>query len=252
MPQPAPREEPVARPYIPNLDTEAMSWLAGAERQRQLGPGWAHAGPELLQQRWFFKELSADDQTGAVSLLFRHTAGLIFPAAGYHPVFEEAFLIEGAIKAFEDSPFVPNIYKKGYYFYRPPGWVHDSEILQETLILRMTDGHDARPSTDWLNIGRNLLLPMDRAVEPRGYLRCLNSNDLPWAGAYEFLSTHGWDLDLTFVPKQKWWFKLLSKDRNSGAASLLIRMDERFILPAPGSYSATQEMFVLAGELLIG
>lgn len=242
----------MARKYIPNLNTEEMPWLPGAERQKRLTAPWAHAGPELLQQRWFFKELRIDDQTGAVTLLFKHRAGLCFPGAGYHPTFEEAFLIEGAIKAFEDSPFVPNIYKKGYYFFRPPGWVHDSEILQETLILRMTDGHDARPSTEWQNIGRNLLLPINEAVEPRGYLRCLNSNDLPWVTAFEFVSRHGWDIDFTYVPKDRLWFKLLSKDRNTGAMTALIRMDERFILPTAGWYTVSQELYLVEGEVLIG
>ena len=244
----------MARKFIPQLKTEDLAWTVGAERHAKLTGGWVQPGPELVHQKWFFKELSQDDETGAATMLFRHSGGLCYPAAGYHPIFEEAFLFEGEIKAFEDSPDVPNIYKRHYYFYRPPGWIHDSEIAatKETLILRMTDGHDARVSVDWDRIGRNALLPGEGAVEPRGYIRCLNTDDLPWIAAYEFIATHRWEFDLTYVPKDRLWFRLLSKDPQSGAATVVMRMDEGFLIPTAGYYTVTQELIVMDGELAIG
>lgn len=244
----------MARPYIPKLDTTAQPWTVGAERQRRLTAAWVHHGPEWPQQKWFFKELSSDDETGAATMLFSHSAGLVYPTAGYHPSFEEAFFIDGEIKAYEDSPDVPNVYKAGYYFFRPPGWVHDSEIGAErnTLILRMTSAHDSRPATEWANIGRNALLPIEQAVEPRGYIRCLNTNDLPWLPAYQFVAVHRWGLDLTYTPHHRLWFRLLSKDAQTGAATLLARLDEHFLLPTAGRYTVSQELYVVSGELRVG
>ncbi|HEV8713756.1 MAG TPA: hypothetical protein VGX03_13130 [Candidatus Binatia bacterium] len=243
----------MARQYITNLDTEEVPWTVGAERHRHVKGGWVQPGPEYLQQLWFFKELSIDDETGAATMLFKNKAGLCSRAAGYHPVTEEAFFIEGEIRAFEDSPFVPSIYKSGHYFFRPPGWVHDGDILKQTLIFRAVSGHDARISCDYLDIGRNkLLLSTADAVEPRGYLRCLNSNDLPWINSFEFVSEHNWEIALEHTLRDRLWFKLLSKDRNSGAATGVVRMDEEFILPTAGFYTSPQELYILEGELTIG
>ena len=146
----------MARDYLPRLDTTELPWTVGGRASRALARGRVQHGPELVQQKWFFRELSRDDETGAETLLFRHTGGLCYPAAGYHSVFEEAFLLEGEIRAFEDSPDVPNVYKPHYYFYRPPGWIHDSEIaaIKDTLILRMTGGQDSRIAAEWDRIGR--------------------------------------------------------------------------------------------------
>jgi len=231
-----------------------MAWTVGAERHKQLAGGWAHAVPETLQRKWFFKRLSFDPDTGAETLLFRHSAGLRSPAAGYHTVFEESFLLEGGIYAYEDSPQVPNPYTAGCYFFRPPGWVHDSEMMSEeaTLILRMVSGHDARLASEWDLIGRNVLLPIAEAVEPRGYIRCLQSKELPWISAAEFIAMHEWAIDLTYAPKERLWFKLLSQDKPTGASTVLIKMARNFNLPTAGAYTTSQELFVVEGECTIG
>ena len=72
----------------------------------------------------------------------------------------------------------------------------------------MTGAQDSRPATEWANIGRNMLLPIEEAVEPRGYIRCLNTNDLPWIPAFEFVAVHQWELDLTYTPAHRLQFRM--------------------------------------------
>ena len=244
----------MTRKFIPQLDTQELPWTIGAERHAQLPGGWIQPGPELVHQRWFFKPLSQDDETGAATMLFRYSGGTCYPAAGYHPVFEEAFFVDGQVRAFEDSPAVPCIYKKDFYFYRPPGWIHDSEIAaeQDTLILRMTGGHDARVPTEWDRIGRNALLPIEQAVEPRGYIHGLDTSQLPWVSAYEFMTVNGWEFDLKHVPKDRWSFRLLSLDPHTGSATVVMRLEKGLRVLTAGYYTDTQEMLVLEGDLAIG
>ena len=63
---------------------------------------------------------------------------------------------------------------------------------------------------------------------------------------------HRWELDLKFVPKERWWFRLLSKDPGSGATTVVMRMEEGFLIPTAGHYNVTQELLVLDGEIAVG
>ena len=91
----------MARPHIEFIQSQAVPWDT-------LGPKSARPGA-------FAKTLSADAETGAVTLVMKYPAGWHMPDAHYLDSDEEFYVFEGAL-------WVGSVeYKKGDYAYLPAG-----------------------------------------------------------------------------------------------------------------------------------
>jgi hypothetical protein len=168
----------------------------------------------------------------------------------YHVSAEEVFYLAGRMLLYDDY-YVRYCYRKGCYLYRPGGWVHGPiERLEHCELLEWSEGPLEMTHGEFDDLGMNPLENnVAKALGNRGLIKCLDSDALPWTPGSEFLKEHKWYLG--DIDESKIGFKMLSKDRVSGAASVVVKLEPGFRIPTPGYANVIEEAFVVDGEMTI-
>ena len=133
----------------------------------------------------------------------------------------------------------------------PWGWVHGPlEFLRPSIRLERSEGLLELKKTEFVDLGRNRNESnLNKALDGRGIIKCLDSESLPWIPGDEFLREHSWDL--SGADPTKIGFKVLSMDRHSRAATVIAKLHPGFVIPKPGYCDVTEEAFVLEGEMKV-
>lgn len=203
------------RPHIPHLDADALAW------------------EEILDTGATRKVLGRDPETGSDTSFVRLPPGWQGPTgAHYHSSFEEALVLCGDVDLNGNDLLVG-----GSYLYRPGGIVHgwvDRSSGGSEIIIKMG------AETDLIAVGapehdHEYEYPPARAADGRPHIVHLRTGEKPWepwtGGTH---GVHG---------------KVLSRDRDSGAETLMMRIDEGFDGGVPLSADETWEWVVVEGGL---
>jgi hypothetical protein len=168
----------------------------------------------------------------------------------FHDAGEEVFYIDGDMLLYDDY-YVRYHYKKGCYLYRPGGWVHGPlEFLRTSIRLERSEGLLELKKAQFVDLGRNPSESnLNKALDGRGLIKCLDSESLPWIPGDTFLKDQAWVLGGADPTKIS--FKVLSMDRYSKAATVIAKLHPGFVIPKPGYCDVTEDAFVLEGEMKV-
>ncbi len=203
------------RPYIPHLDANALAW------------------EEILDTGAKRKVLGRDLETGSDTSFVRIPPGWKGPAgAHYHSSFEEALVLSGDVDLNGNDLLVG-----GSYLYRPGGIVHgwvDHSSGGSDIIIKM--GTD----TDLISVGppehdHEYDYPSARVPDGRPHIVHLRTGERPWEprkGAPDGVHE-----------------KILSRDRDTGAETLMMHLDEGFEGDLSLPSDATWEWVVVEGGM---
>ncbi len=237
----------MAKPFIPCLDTNAIEWRGGEvyhELSDEFDPG--EVEDETYYDAFAVKVLSFDKETGAQTKRERYKGGFVQHNYGYHRCGEEVYTLSGRFR-YPDSA---ELFTEGCYVYRPPGWIHNGEVYEDTEVIAR---HDALFSmiTGYAEdeIRTNVLFD-DRAEAngPRGFVVHRDANFAAWAPGGDVLGTDAWETN----HQGELWAKRLSRDVETGAQTLIIKLGAGFEISEPCFASVSEESYVLSGELTIG
>lgn len=245
-------------PDLHIVDTEAIEWENGLDSIAKMAPEFrANLGPAEKQEETFakynMKLMFSDPATTKRSERIHLTPGYADLTPSYHDSVEECLILEGACFIHGEGDF-----KKGDYFWRPPGWVHwvetpeglDGLLFHAGVSETERSGPSSRRVRPDEECGTNQLHPdHDTAIGPRGWVKRLDTNLVPWQRGPVFARSEGplQGYDLEHVS-----LKVLSKNPVAGSQSLLVRLDRGYRQEGPCSHSAAQQLFVLSGSLALG
>ena len=239
------------------VDTQNMPWENGIDVVKHMAPefGGNLGPPEEVAKtyvKYRQKTLRIDAETTQRLDYIHLQAGYADLTDAYHDSVEECLFLKGECDLNGEGHFVA-----GDYFWRPPGWVHSASTktgFEAVLMLEGVSESDAsgpvtrhvRPGEE---AGTNLLSKnLDKAIGPRGWVRCLHTDLVAWQPGRAFARSQGpldgFDLEHTS-------FKVLSSNPLTGAQSLLVQLHPGYQSEA-GHHSATVEFFVIDGRLHIG
>lgn len=199
------------RPTIQHLDADQKPW------------------EEILDSKAMRKVLSCDPATGGDTSFVRLPAGWQGRAgAHYHSDFEEALVLSGDV----DLNGEGDVLGAGSYLYRPGGIVHgrvDRSTGGADIIIKMG------AATDLISVGQPLHRheydhPTARKRDGRPHIVHFKTEAEPWR------------------PWNGAQRKILSRNSESGAETLLIQIGEKLDAPIKLGGDAGWEWVVLAGE----
>jgi hypothetical protein len=240
------------------VDTASMSWENGLEVVGKMTPEFgANLGPadQVAEAyvKYNQKTLRIDPATTARADLIHLDPGYADLTDAYHDSVEEAYFIDGDCRLTGEGDFYG-----GYYFWRPPGWVHSASSKEgfDALLLLEGDspaegsGPTSRRIRPGEEAGTNALHEdREKAVGPRGWVRRLDTSLLAWQPGTSFARSEG---PLVGADMEHAAFKVLSKNVMTGGQSLLVRLDPGYRQAGPGRHSADLQFFVLSGSLAVG
>jgi hypothetical protein len=237
----------VAKPFIPCLDSNAMDWRGGEvyhELSEEFDPG--EVEDATYYDAFAVKVLSFDAETGAQTKRERYRAGFVQHNYGYHRCAEEVYTLNGRFR-YPDSA---ELFTEGCYVYRPPGWIHNGEVYDDTEVIVR---HDALFSmiTGYAEdeLRTNVLFDdPDEAVGARGFVVHRNANFEAWTPGLAALGSAAWETS----PDGELWSKHLSRSVETGAQTLIVKLGAGFRVAEPSFTNVGEETYVLAGELSIG
>ena len=238
----------MAKPFIPCLDTNALEWRGGEayhELSEEFDPG--EVEDDTYYDAFAVKVLAFDDETGAQTKRERYRAGFVQHNYGYHRCGEEVYTLSGRFR-YPDSA---ELFTEGCYVYRPPGWIHNGEVYDDAeVIVRHDQLFSMITGYAEDELRTNVLFDdATEAVGPRGFVVHRNANFEVWTPGETFLRLQGpWD----DAPEGELWVKVVSRDVQTGAQTLLMKLGAGFRLTEPGFATASEESYVLSGELTIG
>ena len=237
---------------------DGIAWVRGLDTVAGMPEGYAgNLGPggrlADTYSRWEQKTLLDDPETTRRIDLVRLLPGFEDPGPAYHDSVEECLVLEGGCDIDGEGPVTA-----GDYFWRPPGWVHAARaptgflglLMQEGVSEGDASGRATRRVTPPDDLGRNVLFEdLETAIGPRGRIRRLPSSLLPWIPASVLAPMEDWmrKLDLPCLS-----VKVLSRNWNSGAQSLLARFEPGYRDPKPHRLGRRLIGYVVSGELVIG
>ena len=245
-------------PDLHVVDTESMEWENGLDSIANMAPEFrANLGPaEKLEEtftKYNMKLLFNDPTTTRRCERIHLDPGYADLTPSFHDSVEECLFLEGSCYIHGEGEF-----KKGDYFWRPPGWVHwvettqgfDAVLFHEGVNETEKSGQSSRRVRPDEQCGTNQLhLDHNTAIGPRGWVKQLDTNLVPWQRGPVFArseeSLRGYDLDHIS-------FKVLSKNPVAGSQSLLAKLDKGYQQEGAGHHSAAQHLFVIAGSLTLG
>lgn len=242
------------------VDTQQLAWENGLEVVGRMAPEFrANLGPrelvEDLFRRYDQKTLRHDEGTTRRLDLIRVAPGYRDLTNAYHDSVEECLVLAGALTLDGEGAF-----EAGDYFWRPPGWVHAAATDVGFTALLGFQGRDLRedsgPTSRRIHpdelAGTNQLHPddPDRAVGPRGWVRCQPVRLLPWIPAAVWSARRAdqaagwWDLEAAQV-------RVLSENERYGGQTLLVRLAPGWS-GAPVRSMTDLELYVLEGAIELG
>ncbi|MCY4087961.1 MAG: hypothetical protein OXG37_14045 [Actinomycetia bacterium] len=238
----------MAKPFIPCLDTSTLEWRGGEayhELSAEFDPG--EVEDDTYYDAFAVKVLAFDEKTGAQTKRERYRAGFVHHNYGYHRCNEEVYTLSGRFR-YPDSA---ELFTEGCYVYRPPGWIHNGEVYEDTEVIvrhdalfTMVTGHGED------ELRTNVLFDEPAAaVGPRGFVVHRNANFEAWIPGENFLrGQEPWEDSY----EGELWVKVLSRDVVTDAQTLIMRLGPGFRFAEPGFLSAGEESYVLAGDITIG
>ena len=197
------------------------------------------------------KTLFADEATTRGVAIIKVDPGY-GDSSAYHDSAEEGFFISGDCDLSGEGAFAP-----GFYFWRPPGFVHAASSERGFIAFVITEGDNAseasgptsrvpRPDSE---VGTNALASGQSAVGPRGWVQRLDTALLPWWEGPQFFGSQrasaGLDLEHLAV-------KIMSTNVQTGGQSLLVRLSPSYRGELQGTIDAQLEAYVLSGSLSVG
>jgi ChrR Cupin-like domain len=240
------------------LDTAAMEWENGLDVVKHMNPEFGrNLGPPdevaKVYVKYKQKTLRIDPETTQRLDFIHLDPGYADLTDAYHDSVEECLFLSGECDLSGEGHFVA-----GDYFWRPPGWVHSARTPSGFTALLMLEGisegdgsgpvsRRIRPAEE---AGTNAITKdRDRAIGPRGWVRCLHTDLVAWQPGPAYARGQGQldDFDLEHAS-----FKVLSANPTTGAQSLLVRVQRGYRQKAPGRHSSAVEFFVLDGSLQMG
>ena len=223
-----------------------MEWRGGEayhELSEEFDPG--EVDDETYYDAFAVKVLSFDEETGAQTKRERYRAGFVQHNYGYHRCGEEVYTLNGRF-FYPDSA---ELFTEGCYVYRPPGWIHNGDVYEDTEVVVR---HDALFSmiTGYTEdeLRTNVLFddPVE-AIGPRGFVVHRNANFTAWTAGADALGL-SWEQ----ATAGQSWARLLSRDVITGAQTLSLRLAPGFRIAEPGFSTEDEEAYVLDGELTVG
>lgn len=236
-----------------------LPWQNGLEVLATMAPAWRdNLGPrervDSLMARYNQKTLYRDPETTRRLDLVRVDPGYADLTNAFHDTVEECFVLDGEFDLDGEGHFVA-----GDYFWRPAGYVHAARSTTGFFALLGLQGADpdeasgpasrhVRPDDE---AGTNVLHPDDpeRAVGPRGWVRCQPTGHLPWvpcaALPSDRLAPLGIDLDAASV-------RVLSRNEPTGGQTVQVRLPAGAAAATRNEHGASSQWVVLSGSLAIG
>lgn len=236
------------------VDSRDLRWENGLDYLATIEPQFReNLGPQDQLERNFArywqKNLHLDAETSRRLDLIRLDPGYRDLAHCYHDSVEEAFILEGACQIDGEG-----VFRRGDYFWRPPGWIHlgASETGCEAVLGFEGRSDESGPVSRYIRpaeeAGTNALYPPgdERALGARGRVRHVESDLLVWQPGPAFARSEGplegFDLERVSV-------RVLSKNPVSGRQTILLRLHPGYRQAGPGSHTATVQGLVLSGSL---
>jgi hypothetical protein len=240
------------------LNTAAIDWESGLDSLRKMTAEFRdNLGPsEKLEQTYAKrrqKTLFIDPETTRRADLVEAESGFEDLTAAYHDSVEECLLLAGHCFLIGEGDMYPS-----YYFWRPPGWVHATRTGEGYRAIIAFEGYSPGDGSGLVSrrirsereAGTNALYGnTESAVGPRGWVRHLDTELLPWQRGPAFARREG-RLDGFGLERAE--FKVLSKNAETGAQSLLVRLAPGYREIGPTMHLATEFFFVLRGTVAIG
>lgn len=220
--------------HIPAVDANELPWRGGRDyhlisEHFDIG----EADDETYYDSFGFQLLSFDEESGRQTKRERYKAGFAQHNYGYHRCSEEVFTLAGEFR-YPDSA---ELFRPGCYVYRPPGWIHNGEVIRDAQVIVR---HDARFSmvtgfpADRIRTNA-LFADHEQAVGPRGFVVHVDANLLAWRPV-----------------EPGCWVKVLSADAITGGRTVLVRLAPGYRSDQPRYCTTGEETFVVSGSLQIG
>jgi|GEM_PF-731125 len=240
------------------IDTKAIEWENGLDSIAKMAPEFRNnlGPPDKLEgtfSKYNMKLLHSDPLTTKRGELIHVTSGYADLTPSYHDSVEECLILEGECYIHGEGTF-----RKGDYFWRPPGWVHwveskngfDAILFHEGTSEKEKSGPSSRRVRPNEECGTNQLHnEHNKAIGPRGWIKRLTTTLLQWQPGAIFARSEGslghYDLNNVF-------FKVLSKNYVAGSQTLLVKLEKGYQQSQSGVHSASQEIFILSGSVKIG
>ncbi len=179
---------PTAEAGVTVVDGQSIEWINGGAAFATMAPafrdnlGDPHRIEELLSKYWLRPLWVDPDSTRRIDHV-RTEPGYQDLSEAYHDSVEEALFLGGSVDLTAEGHL-----QGGDYFWRPPGWVHSAGSVDGFECLLMMEGEEPAEGSGRVSrvvraddeAGRFALPgPDDGAVGPRGYIRRLETRDLP-------------------------------------------------------------------------
>lgn len=238
------------------VPTNGMPWENGMDVINGMVPAFReNLGPsERLEEaytRYRQKRLWSDPVTTRRIDLIHLDPEYSDLTDAYHNSVEECFVLDGSCALTGEG-----VIHRHDYFWRPPGFVHSASTLEgfeallslEGLSTGDASGPTSRVIRPGNEAGTNRLRDqLDDAIGPRGWVRHLETNLVAWQPGPAFARAENGRLDDLDLPRMS--VKVLSKNPNTGAQSLLVRLSPMYRQTARGAYTSTQQFFLIDGSV---
>lgn len=236
----------------------STQWVEGTDVLGRMTPEWRdNLGPADMVRRMFerykAKVLWLDSASTARADLVLAGPGYQDATFCWHNTVEEGYFLEGRIEIADEGTFGP-----GDYFWRPPGFIHSAFSETGFKAIFFLEGNN--PSEGSRAADRNVSRPelagtnalekdFERAVGPRGWVRHARASHMPWTPGSAYARTQDdmrcFDVDHSRV-------KVLSSNVQTGAQTILLRLDPGFSLAQPLVSAPALTFLVLEGTLQFG
>ncbi|WBB98920.1 MULTISPECIES: hypothetical protein [unclassified Solwaraspora] len=230
------------------VDAGNVPWVNGEQVYDSMEPAFRDnfgGDPDQVREllsRYWMRSLWLDRDTTRRIDHIRAVAGYRDLSEAYHDSVEEAYFLDGVVDLSAEGRLIA-----GDYFWRPPGWVHKASSDEGFTAILCMEGAVATEGSDRVT---RVVCPDDQAgvrarangaagaaddVGPRGYLRRVESRQLPWAPLTARWS--GVDAEVVGLPSPDTGptpvGRPLSRNVVTGACSALVRL--------PAGYTGTPQ-----------
>lgn len=230
-------------------DTASAVWSVG---RAQAGRDVTSEDPET-DALYKTKEVYRDPLTHERGSLVSCASGFAVPAR-YHDSAEEGLFLSGECNLANEG-----IFRRGCYFWRPAGWIHQTLpsaepwtalIFMHGVDLSEGSGGATDVSCPETDVGLNgLHEDKEEAIGPRGWVKNLDVILVPWHNA----ATNSFSPDFILGwlgEKPNVDFKVLSRNAATTAQSVLVRLPKGFsseCLETP--MGGETDLFVVSGRI---
>lgn len=239
------------------VDSAAMDWVNGLDVVNSMTPEWRdHLGDidavRSSYQKYSQKTLYEDEESTRRVDIIRCDPGYADVTAAYHDSVEETYILAGCADMSNEGEFVQT-----GYFWRPPGWIHRGRTSVGFTSVLFIEGKN--PDEGSGPASRRIRSDDEMGVcgyaegemrpAPRGWIKCPDSQLLPWEPGPSYARSQAMMNDFGLDSCD---FKVLSRNVNTGAQTMLVRLREGYKQARGGTYLSELMIYVISGAFNIG